>query len=671
VTDSIFPSYHFATAAQWQSGLSTGVAGRLELDPEGGEADGGGAGCGPLVVGPDGTGYWTEDGLLISDGIRGPRLGAIGRLVLTGNFLWALAGGSLVQLDAASLQQLMMLPDGDVIDIAAALQGGLWLLRRDRIDQIDACGHACGKPLPGVAGATQIAAACGVLALLVPDASELHLVSEAGTVVIDLAACADRVSAFRPAGLLAGRDAFLISGDTSFLLLGCDGSLLLGGVWKDGVTPGALALAGSDLIAVFQANGVSQRRRFREAGAGGGLLRLTPALESETLAGGWLRAEVMACLPEGATLEVRFAATSEDSLATVIAAIAVDPAKAKSERLRLIQQLLDPYWSPTFFYSGVAHKGEVPLESFGVPLHAAHGPLLWVELMVRRNQAAADPSVAALSVFPAGESLMDHLPAIYRGNGDRDGTMRRLVGVLEATTLGIDAEIARLGDRLDPARTEDRWLGSLAAMLGLPFDAALSTQMQRGLVKAAPDILLRRGTVAGVRALLEALFPGRPITVTDRAEQLAPITLGGGGCDGSRLPALLAGPTSRLPRLNARLVLGTTRLCPASPCDTGLVAPPSEVRVTIPATGTERRDYENAVRQMAEAMIPAGVILRLRWTAWHGRQGVLPEDWLTTVDAAVHLRLGDGQALGTARLGGRRVSRLNADGAVTATIGML
>jgi hypothetical protein len=207
-------------------------------------------------------------------------------------------------------------------------------------------------------------------------------------------------------------------------------------------------------------------------------------------------------------------------------------------------------------------------------------------------------------------------------------------------------------------------------MLGLPFDAALSAAMQRGLLTAGRDILLNRGTVAGVRALLEALFPGRPIGIVDRTELLAPISLGGGNCDGSRLPALLVGPTARVPRLNARLVLGKTRLCPADPCDTGLVAPPPELLVSIPATEGERRDYEAAVRQMAEAVIPAGVRLRLRWTARHGRQPPLPHDWLTVVDGPMPLRLGEGQVLGGATLGGRRMPRFDADGIAT-RIGML
>jgi phage tail-like protein len=689
VTDSAFPAYRLANAKQWQGGLSTVLAGQLALDPQGGE--GAGDGPAPLLIGPGSTAYWTESGALVGDGVAGPQLGEIQRLILAGDVLWALAGDCLVQLDGESLQQLLTLPADDIVDIAAADAGGLWLLRAEGISPIDGCGRPCGTALPGVAGAHAIASAGGVVAVLLPEAAELHLVhavrasnttapeptiSVPPTIVIKLARLTEPPPTLPLTRLSGDGDRFLIAGKPGFLLLDSDGTLLLRGGWKEGVTPGALVLDGGDLVATFDLAGRPYRRRFRDAAVGCDRVKLTPALQTETPAGDWLRAEVLAQLPEDATLGLRWAAVADEGLYAVVEALGADRSKPIGERLRRIQELLDPYWSKTFVYAGERHDGHTPLEGFGFPLHEAKGPLLWVELTLRRNEAAAAPTFAALTVMPAGESLMDHLPAIYRGNGDRDGTLRRLVGVLEATTLGIDAKIAGLADRLDPARAEDRWLGSLAAMLGLPFDAALAPAMQRDLVKAARTILLRRGTVAGVRALAQALFPRRPITVFDRTEQLAPMTLGGGAAAGSRLPALLAGPTSRLPRLNARLVLNLTRLCPASPCDAGLVAPAPEVVVTIPATPGERQCYDAAVRQMIASVIPAGVRLRLRWTGWRQRdaalQGaVLPDDVLAIVAGPEPLRVGHGPALGMGHVAGRRRPRLSRDGTTAAETRML
>ncbi|MFL5233339.1 MAG: hypothetical protein ACJ8DM_10510, partial [Microvirga sp.] len=78
----------------------------------------------------------------------------------------------------------------------------------------------------------------------------------------------------------------------------------------------------------------------------------------------------------------------------------------------------------------------------------------------------------------------------------------------------------------------------------------------------------------------------------------------------------------------------------------------------------ERRRYGAAVHRMLEEMIPAGVRLRLRWTAM--QQALIDAaDVITVVTEPLPLRLGDGQALGAARLGSDGRLRLR-DGGVTA-----
>ena len=393
---------------------------------------------------------------------------------------------------------------------------------------------------------------------------------------------------------------------------------------------------------------------------------MTPPLETISPAGTWLRAEVVARLPEGATLGLRWAATADAALAASVEHDLADAKLPMTKRLARVEKLLDGLWSKTFTYVGEPHEGAPPPERFAFPLHAAAGPLLWVDLSIARNTADAAPEIDTLLVIHEARSLMDNLPAIYSGDGDRDGTLRRLVSVLETTTQGMDHRIARLADRLDPDRTSARWLPDLAAMLGLPFHDALTGEMQRRLVKAAPAILARRGTRLGLLAMLEALFPGRPIRVVDRTEQLIPISLGRDGVGGRALPAMLAGPSIRIPRLNARLVLNRTGLCPTDACADPLVAPGPEVLVSIPARVREQRRFRDAVAQMIEAMVPAGVRVRLRWTPWRDHGAVDPGDVLTMIDAPERLSLGAGPALGRARTGGRAAARLDAEGTTPA-----
>jgi hypothetical protein len=69
---------------------------------------------------------------------------------------------------------------------------------------------------------------------------------------------------------------------------------------------------------------------------------------------------------------------------------------------------------------------------------------------------------------------------------------------------------------------------------------------------------------------------------------------------------------------------------------------------------------------MAEAMMPAGVELRLRWNPWRRREGPLPDDVITILDSPEPFAIGQGDGLGKVRLGGRADARLDSGGATPA-----
>jgi phage tail-like protein len=619
-----------------------------------------------FAVGTDGAFVWVgpDNALYLDQACAGSRLGLVRRLVFGRRRIWALGEDGIARLDGGSLQLLEAIAGKGVVDIADDRADGLWVLTDAEIVHLDPEGRRRGAPLPLDGPADQLAAAGDTLALLELGANRLTVRRGNASIEIDLATILGRDGPqFLALGLAAGGQAILLAGEwdgsPGFLLLDPAGEPSAWGRWMDGV-PEALALAKGDLIAVFGEGGHSVVRHFGGAAEAGGLLWLTPVLESDTLAGDWLRADVRAALSEGATLTLRFAASRDEGLRTVADAIFADTSRLVGERVRALGNLLD--WSDKKrTYVGEAREGGAPVEDFPFPLHEVDGHFLWLEITLDHNLANPPARLETLVVSHDAPSLMDNLPAIYRGpDGDYDGTLRRLVAILEATSQGIDERIAGVAGRLDPRRAEARWLPALAGLLGLPFDGALSTAMQRSLVQAAPAILTGRGTLNGVRALLDALFGKRPFRIVDRTEQLIPIALGGGSFVGSRLPAYLSGPSRRIPRLNARLVLGKTPLCPVDPGASMSVERPPELLVVIPARGRERRRYGAAVRQMIEAMLPAGVRLRLRWTGLTraGPGGEL----LATVAGADPLMLGAGPALGQARVGGDLDFRLREDG---------
>jgi phage tail-like protein len=673
------PAYHFRSQAQWARVARSGLPETLCLDPRNGIDAGTVGGC-PIValaLSPAGRIYRLDArGVLSIDGAEGPLIGTASRLIAGRQRLWALIGcdkgdrSRLIQIDGETLHILLDIAADGVTDIAPDGRDGLWLLEGRSVRRITDSGGILGERHDLDRPARQIAAAEERVALLSRGGLRLTLLDPAtgATLALDLRALAGAEWVGKSAKLHSAGSSFLIAGmrgdGPRFLLIGTGGDLLATGSWRGNVAPVLLAASGNDLAGLFESDGSRRILRFADMLGSGSERRLTPALETREPGDTWLRAEVRARLPERATLRLRWAASGDGDLRHYVGLAVADSTQPMSRRLDRVDALLADHWSPGFTYVGKRHDGEVPLEYFAFPLHAAKGQLLWADIQIRRNNADAEPAIESLVVLHDGVSLMDDLPAIYRGDGDRDGTMRRLVGVLEATTQDIDREIGTLADRLDPERSGAEWLPDLAAMLGLPFHEALPEPMQRALLNAAPAILPQRGTRGGLLALFAALFPGRPVRVIDRTEQLVPLTLGPGL--GRRLPALLSGPSIRVPKLNARLVLAKTALCPATACTDAAIAPMPQVLVVAPVTGAERRRYADAVTAMAGEMIPAGVRLRINWTHWRARTGAVPDDVLTMIDVPDPVSLGSGPGLGAGRTTGRRSGRIDGDGVTPA-----
>lgn len=621
------PAYRFETEAQRRALTETPVKRDIPIDPQTGVAVGRlwpeapqawtiGARGEPIVVDHTGT-VWSGD-------FAGPSVGAVDRVIADKHRIRLLLDDVIAEVDADSLQRLREWPAENVADIASMGDGDLWWLRDRYVEAIDRCGDGriIGEDERWAGG--RIGAAGDAVAVVRP--AQCWLVGQSSAPK-DIAG----------ARSVSSGDLLLVEcgqPNPGFVALAPDGGEAVTGRWL-GDAPASINGHGEALFGLFEQRDGWQLRRFDGVLRPLGSKHVTPWLETASLTSDWLRADVTVLLPEGATLTLRYV----EDRSPVDAEEPVD-----------------------LTYVGVWRADPAP-ETFILPLHAARTAALRVEIELAQAAADSAPRFDGLVVHYEAPSLMDHLPALYRApSGDGDQTLRRLVAVVEATTQGIDGEIAGLAARLEPTRADDRSLPELAAMLGLPFDDSLTPAMQRAILDAAMPTLLGRGTRRGLEAMLRALFPGRPISVVDQRERMVPIVLGGADVPGDTLPALLSGPSRRDPRLNARLTLGRTALCSVAPSDARAVASP-RVAVTIPATARERLRFAVAVRGMVEAMVPAGVRLQLRWAPWRDRDGAPPADTMSTIIDPVPLTLDDGPSIGRALLGGRREPWL--DGSTT------
>jgi hypothetical protein len=183
------------------------------------------------------------------------------------------------------------------------------------------------------------------------------------------------------------------------------------------------------------------------------------------------------------------------------------------------------------------------------------------------------------------------------------------------------------------------------------------------LVGRAAELARGRGTRAGLEALLDCLVPGTPprFRVTDATADAGFALVGGAGCRGSTLPALLAGRTPWSSELDFSTVLGRMRLrCPGQ-ADDGVRGLAGRIRVEVAASEDERRAWEPWLAALIEDMVPLTARVQLRWVGARALQGErLDGSLVLAAPPAPHL--GSGAVLGLVRLP-ERGSRLTATGA--------
>jgi phage tail-like protein len=385
----------------------------------------------------------------------------------------------------------------------------------------------------------------------------------------------------------------------------------------------------------------------------------------------WLRIEATADLPEGTTLEVSFAATDDVEARDRLLEIAADESLPASRRMQRL--LAEPeVWRPATAFHGDGAPAAGSPAPCSAPLFDVRERWLWAAVTLRAAPGAALPALSRLAVLYPGRSLMEHLPAVYqRAEAEPGSFLRALVGVLEATTQDLDGRIAAMARGIHPASAPPAWLDFVARWLGVPWDDGLDEAQKRALLLRAPDLARGRGTRAGLEALLEALLdelpeapPGSPrrFRVVDPTADLGFATVGGDGCAGSALPAILAGPTPSYAALGSAR-LGALRLPCAGQVDDPAAWLASRVRVDVAATAEERRRWEPWLYRLVAEMVPVTVRLDLRWVSRHAlRDDRL--DGTLALESTTSPRLGTDAITGLARLP-ERAARVSSTGAST------
>jgi phage tail-like protein len=694
VTPTALRRYRFYTKAQWDACLFASadrtVDGVRPFAPYGPAALVSTNGGHAPVATPAGEILWRDDaGALYrvspcdSNPVsqRSPYgLGHASRIVATLHGLWVATGrpASLQQFerDTLTVLQTIDMSGADIVDIASDGRGTVFVLIERQADfaivSVDRFGHVRAPVvLSGITaarGLTFIRTTGRFVVLWGDRHPRLSWISADGERLFSIGVAGLRPcfeagvlgSDSRSRVVLAGTDGSAFGGAAHVLVLDPDGDVV-GDVTLDpldGPATGVAAAPGE--LSVTTTRGLLRFKTADAVSEAGSELRttvMTPVLFSPGDATNrrWLRVEATASVPEGCSIEVSVAATGSEDVRSHWNAVLTDGSVPQSHRINQLLNESGSWQSPTVVHGSNQRAGETaaPLAAklFDVP-----EPYLLVAVTLTAGAGAQLPVLSGLSVLYPGLTLMEHLPAIYHADGPRapksaNGFLRSLVGVLEATTQDIDSRIAAMGSHIHPATAPSEWLDFIARWLGLPWDDALSIEQKRTIVNRAEELTRLRGTRAGLEALLACLMPGSPapFRVIDATADFGFATVGGDGCSGSRLPALLAGLSRWSPELNSRAVLGAIRLpCPGQ-LDDAAARLAGRVRVEIAAAAAERSAWSPWLPALIAAMVPLTARAQLVWVSPNARRtGRLDGTMALEADPLAHL--GTDAVTGVARL---------------------
>ena len=331
------------------------------------------------------------------------------------------------------------------------------------------------------------------------------------------------VFAGRPAGRVAEAVAVQVATESAagplvalgeiYPMPGWDGGGLLAGA----VTPARYLEGEGDAVATRPLVALSRPAYPREA-------RLGPLrLDGGTPGFAWHRLYLEAVLPPGTGITVGLAATDQlDSPEEVSRAphrFGTAPTRAGPIGVWL------PQASELPFHAGLL--GEVPSRDrcglFSCLVQAPEGPDRtlrgrWLDVAVSlHGDGRATPELASLRVWGPRFSYRDrYLPRLYRSQvaaaGDSDDERRarldfleRFLALFEGVLTPIEDEIASAFRMFAPATAPAGALDWLASWLDLDIPAALPIDRRRRLLREAVGLLRRRGTLAGLRRMLDAV----------------------------------------------------------------------------------------------------------------------------------------------------------------------
>lgn len=234
---------------------------------------------------------------------------------------------------------------------------------------------------------------------------------------------------------------------------------------------------------------VVARMRYRQRGH-----VTTFCLDAGVFQARWGRVFVDACIPRGADVRVHTRVTDDLSDAATLPRVTVDEITG---RLHL-RDNAPGAWAPTS--DGFA--------TYEAPVTGGTGRYLWLSLALS-GDTRVTPRVRSARVERLGHALLRLLPKVFSRTPESADFLHRYLGIADSVLADVGARATTRHALLDPRSAPAEMLPWLAELLGLVLDARWPEPARRAVIQEAMWLFRFRGTVPGLRRLLE-IFLGRP-----------------------------------------------------------------------------------------------------------------------------------------------------------------
>ncbi|NGM68016.1 phage tail protein [Natronolimnobius sp. AArcel1] len=146
------------------------------------------------------------------------------------------------------------------------------------------------------------------------------------------------------------------------------------------------------------------------------------------------------------------------------------------------------------------HVDEIDPED--ILLRSATGRYLYVAIELVGTPTVA-PLIDSMTAYCPRQSYLRYLPELYQSDTRSSAFLERYLSVFETSFADIESEIERLGRYLDPHGAPSQSLAWLEDWLAADEYRHWPESARREFLARAPELYKKRGTKAGLRAILE------------------------------------------------------------------------------------------------------------------------------------------------------------------------